>query len=171
MRTNFEAIRTYALAYAAIERLQRCEGALFPIGDQKTGVIAEFYARLFVAKQLPEAKLVYGTASEHAWDIIVRRPSLPDHKIQVKSVSSHSKTSRISPIHCGWHELYLMRFNEDFFPIGFWTLSASEAPWSGVKLGASTMPKRGVKNSGSEVFRGAVDRLDALVEVLTHAQA
>jgi hypothetical protein len=171
MRDHFEAILEYAKAYAAMERLQRQEGALFPIGDQKTGVIAEFYARLYVSDQFPEAKAIYGTPSEHAWDITVRREHLEDHKIQVKSVSSHSQTSRISPIHPGWHELYLMRFDAQFHPVGFWVLSSTVATWSGSKLGASTMPCRHPAKTGSAAFVGAVDRLDALNRVIERARA
>lgn len=166
MRHHFNAIRKYALAYAALEKLQRCENALFPIGDQKTGVIAEFYARLYVASRWPSARFIYGHPSEHAWDITVRRRRCADYKIQVKAVSSHSHTSRVSPIHPGWHELYLMRFNDEFAPIGFWVVSAAGRPWSKVTIEASTMPMRGVRRSGSAIFRDAADNLDELSQVL-----
>ena len=170
MRNLFAAIKGYALAYAAMEQLQRREGALFPIGDRKTGVIGEFYARLYAAHEWPKAALVYGTPSERAWDITVRRVAKPDHRIQVKAVSSHSQTSRVSPIHPGWDELYLMRFNADFMPVGFLVLQAANTPWSNVKLGASTMPKRDGKVSSAGVFRGAVDKLDSLIQILAKAQ-
>ncbi len=169
MRDHFAAIREYAKAYAALEKLQHQEKALLPIGDQKTGVIAEFYARLYAVDQYPGAEHLYGTPSQHAWDITVRRPLVADHKIQVKAVSAYSKTSRISPIHPGWGELYLMRLDDNFHPAGFWTLEASAVTWSGTKLGASTMPPTG--SLGSSPFFGAVDRLERLLEVVSNAQA
>lgn len=169
MRDHFTAIREYAKAYAALEKLQHQESALLPIGDQKTRVIAEFYARLFAVDQFPGAEHLYGTPSQHAWDIIVRRSRIADHKIQVKAVSAHSKTSRISPIHPGWNELYLMRLDDNFHPAGFWTLEASAVTWSGTKLSASTMPR--ISSLGSGPFLGAVDRLERLIEVISNAQA
>jgi hypothetical protein len=169
MKDHFDAIAVYAQAYAAMERLQRREGAIFPVGDQKTGVIAEFYARLYAATHFTNAELIYGTPSEHAWDITVRRAGQSDHKIQVKAVSAHSKTSRVSPIHPGWQELYLMRLDENLLPIGFWVLMAADTTWSGVRLGGATMPRVGDR-SGSAVFCNAEDRLAALLAVLEAAR-
>ena len=132
MKEHFSAIQEYALAYDAMERLQRTDSAVFPSGDQKTGVIGEFYARLYAKQQWlePQAEHVYGSPSEKAWDITIRRRDVPDHKIQVKTVSSHSQTSTVSKIHAGWDELYLLRLNKDFMPIGFWTLLSVDAPSS-----------------------------------------
>ncbi|OYX29950.1 MAG: hypothetical protein B7Z03_07415 [Hydrogenophilales bacterium 32-62-9] len=168
MKDHFSTILEYAKVYEAMEILQRREGALLPIGDQKTGVIAEFYARLFAAEKFPSAELIYGTPSEHAWDITVRRVGQPDHKIQVKAVSAHSTTSRVSPIHPGWHELYLMRLDKKLWPEGFWILSAKQATWSAQKLGASTMPRS--SGSGSVAFKGAEDNLPLLLSVLNAAR-
>jgi len=170
MHEYFSAIRDYAKAYAQMEALQRRSGALLPVGDQKTGVIAEFYGRLYAADQYPSAQLIYGTPSEHAWDITVRRTGALDHKIQVKAVSVHSRTSRISPIHPGWQELYLMRLDADFLPVGFWVLNASAATWSESKLGASTMPRADAPGTGSAAFCGAADKLDLLLRVLSQAR-
>lgn len=166
MKEIFAAIKVYAEAYSALERLQRADDSPLPIGDQKTGVIAEFYARLYAKDHFSDATLIYGSPSEHAWDITVQRQCMPDHKIQVKAVSVHSETSRVSVIHPGWHELYLMRLNEHMWPEGFWVLSASLADWSSDRLEGSTMPRRGVRSSGSRSFASAVDRLDALLAVL-----
>lgn len=129
MQEIFKAISTYADAYKSLEQIQRRDGSMLPIGDQKTGVIGEFYARLYAASIYPHAELVYGHPSEHAWDIKLRQAGREDHKIQVKTVSAHSSTSRISKIHPGWHELYLLRLDEDFFPVGFWSLHVSDVPW------------------------------------------
>jgi hypothetical protein len=152
-----------------LEKLQRSKDSLLPVGDQKTGVIAEFYGRLYAQQQYPEAVLVYGTPSERAWDIIVRRKNQTDHKIQVKAVSAYSETSRVSIIHPGWHELYLIRLDKMLWPEGFWVLLATDADWSSDKLEGSTMPKRGTAGSGSRSFTNAADKLPALLEVLKAA--
>jgi len=166
MKEIFDTITQYADAYAALEKLQRSKDSLLPVGDQKTGVIAEFYGRLYAQQQYPEAVLVYGTPSERAWDIIVRRKNQTDHKIQVKSVSAYSETSRVSIIHPGWHELYLIRIDKMLWPEGFWVLLATDADWSSDKLKGRTMPKRGAAGSGSRSFTNAADKLPALLEVL-----
>jgi len=166
----FKAISTYADAYKSLEKLQRRDGSMLPIGDQKTGVIGEFYARLYAASVYQDAKLVYGHPSEHAWDIKVRQQGKEDHKIQVKTVSAHSSTSRVSKIHTGWHELYLLRLDEDFLPIGFWAINVSEVSWGLSTLSSSTMPHRERFKSCSKAFRGCADRLDALLAVLLKVQ-
>lgn len=171
MEDHLSAIRQYAEAYERLERLQRAENALLPIGDQKTGVIAEFYARIYAQDQLPHSELIFGTPSEHVWDIKVRTAGRPDHLIQVKCVSAHSKTSRVSQIHPGWHELYLLRLNNEFRPIGFWTLQASDAAWSTSRLGGSTMPKRGIAASGSAVFSSATDQLEEMLRAIDRRKA
>lgn len=166
MEDHFSAILQYADAYARLERLQRTQNALLPIGDQKTGVIAEFYSRIHARAKFPESELFFGTPSQHVWDIRVRTPGQPDHLIQVKSVSAHSQTSRISRIHPGWHELYLLRLDDKFWPVGFWTLRAAGAPWSGRRLEASTMPARDASKSGSAAFSSAVDELEDMLAAI-----
>jgi len=171
MEDHFSAIRQYAEAYERLEHLQRAQNALLPIGDQKTGVIAEFYARIYAQTQFPASELIFGTPSEHIWDIKVRTAGQPDHLIQVKCVSAHSRTSRVSQIHPGWHELYLLRLNNQFWPIGFWTMKAADAVWSTTKLGGSTMPRPGLTASGSAVFSSAKDQLEHMLAAVTARRA
>lgn len=166
MEDHLSAIRQYAEAYERLERLQRAENPLLPIGDQKTGVIAEFYARIYAQDRIPGSEIIFGTPSEHVWDIKVKIAGQSDHLIQVKCVSAHSKTSRISQIHPGWHELYLLRLDKEFWPIGFWTLLATDAVWSTSRLGGSTMPNREISASGSAVFSSAIDRLEEMLRAI-----
>ena len=171
MEDHLSAIRQYAEAYERLELLQRAESALLPIGDQKTGVIAEFYARIHAQAQFPTSELIFGTPSEHIWDIRVRTPGQADHLIQVKCVSAHSKTSRVSQIHPGWHELYMLRLDNKFWPVGFWTMKAADVAWSTSRLGGSTMPRRGVVASGSAVFASAIDQLEEMLKHITARRA
>ena len=71
MKVIFDAISKYAEAYACLETLQRDEQTHLPIGDQKTGVIAEFYARLYAESIYDRKEVRYGHYSEHVWDIEV----------------------------------------------------------------------------------------------------
>ena len=63
----FRAIRQYAIAYKKLEEIQRA--GLLPIGDQKTGVIAEFYAQIYAERIYPRVKT--GHSSQSAWDLMV----------------------------------------------------------------------------------------------------
>ncbi|WP_148289826.1 hypothetical protein [Ideonella sp. B508-1] len=171
MKQIFEAIAEYAQVYEKLEQLQEAHRDLMPKGDQKTGVIAEFYARLYAQFAYPGAHLIYGTTSEHAWDITIQRDGYADHKIQVKAVSIHSTTSRVSNIHPGWHELYLLRLDRALYPEGFWTILASDAPWATEKIVGKTMPHRARSGSGSQIFRQACDKLGELNAVLQRSRA
>ena len=168
MKDIFAAITAYAHAYAVLENFQRSADSALPRGDQKTGVIAEFYARLFARHCFQGAELVYGSPSQRAWDITVRRVGSPLNYVQVKAVSSHSTTSRISPIHEGWNELWLFRLDRDFAPEGFWVLDAADCDWSNSTLKASTMPRG---TSLGRPFANAKDRLRELIAVLGDAGA
>lgn len=162
MKAIFSAIAGYAAAYETLEGLQRAHSILLPVGDQKTGVIGEFFARIFAKDDYPGAQFEYGTASQPGWDISIRRTGLADHRIQVKAVSCYSTMNRVSPIHPGWHELYLMRLNKKFLPDAFWVVDASKALWSAGTLKNKTMPRRNKRNTGSLELRNWIDRLDDL---------
>ncbi len=90
MQDIFEAIEKYAEAYTQLEQIQRSRPEEIPIGDQKTGVIAEFFARIFARHCFPKASFEFGSPSEHAWDIKVLHEDRSEIKIQVKAVSAHS---------------------------------------------------------------------------------
>jgi len=162
----FDAIDQYAKAYGTLEQLQRTRTAEIPIGDQKTGVIAEFFARIYAKSRFPNAIFEFGSASEHAWDIKVLQLGQPEIKIQVKAVSAHSQTSRVSPIHAGWHQLWLMRLDEHLRPQALWVIEAEKASWSQRLLKNRTMPKLGKNQSGSAELRGGANKTAAFLAAL-----
>ena len=165
----FDAIDQYADAYGRLEELQRARTSEIPIGDQKTGAIAEFYARIYAKHRFPTGKLEFGSASEHAWDIKVIQPGMREIKVQVKAVSAHSQTSRVSPIHPGWHELWLMRLDERLRPQALWVIEATRSPWSQSPLKNRTMPKLGNANSGSAELRCGSNETTAFLAALATA--
>ncbi len=169
MQDIFDAIDQYAKAYGTLEQLQRTRTAEIPIGDQKTGVIAEFFARIYAKTRFPKATFEFGSASEHAWDIKIVRPDRPDIKVQVKAVSAHSQTSRVSPIHAGWHQLWLMRLDEHLRPQALWVLEAERVSWSQCLMKNKTMPKLGNAQSGSTEFRGGANETAAFLAALVTA--
>lgn len=164
-----EAIERYAEAYAVLEKLQRERVEHLPRGDQKTGVIAEFYARIYALRRFPGSGLEFGTTSESGWDIKVAEPGGLTTKIQVKAVSGHSETSRVSPINPGWDHLWLMRLDDKLLPEGFWTIRAIDVPWSRQRLAHRTMPRRGITVSGSSELRDGKDEFEDLITALSAA--
>jgi hypothetical protein len=165
----FDAIAQYADAYGRLERLQRARTTEIPIGDQKTGVIAEFYARIYAKHRFPNGTFEFGSPSEHAWDIKVVLPAQREVKVQVKAVSAHSQTSRVSPIHPGWHELWLMRLDEHLRPQALWVIEEGNATWSRSLLKNRTMPKLGNTSSGSAELRGGTNETSAFLAALVTA--
>lgn len=169
MQDIFEAIEQYAEAYKRLEQIQRSRPEQIPVGDQKTGVIAEFFARIYAKRRFPEALFAFGSPSEHAWDIKVLREGRPDTKIQVKAVSAHSETSRISPIHPGWNQLWLIRLDEYLRPEALWVIQAENVAWSAQVLKNRTMPKLDRADSGSAEFRGASNETEAFLSAFVSA--
>jgi hypothetical protein len=112
----------YASAYRDLQNLQEMHTDLLPVGDQKTGVIGEFYAVLYLRALYPDAHISFSeNPSQNGWDIQVRISDHPNvSKVQVKTVSAYSSTRTISPISPGWDELYLLFLGNNLKPIGFW---------------------------------------------------
>lgn len=118
------AIDVYAKAYIRIEQLQQAEalkGAdqLIPIGDQKTGAIGEFYAATYLRAKHPSANVVLKPPNNHQVDIDLIE-SGETTRVQVKTVSRHSQTRTISPIHGGYHELHLILLDEKLRVVNYW---------------------------------------------------
>lgn len=162
----FSAIAEYAIAYARLEAIQRKRPNDLPRGDQKTGVIAEFFARIFSRTRFPKATLEFGTTSEHAWDLRVIRSNIVPLHIQVKAVSAHADIRGISPLHPGWNELWLMRLDKSLSPEGFWCFRKNEVSWSHKTIKSSTMPRRTKPKTGSAIYREARDKLPELLRAL-----
>jgi hypothetical protein len=139
------------------------------LGDQKTGVIAEFFARIYAKHRFPRAEFEFGSVSEHAWDIKVLQPGQQEIKVQVKAVSAHSQTSRVSPIHPGWNQLWLIRLNEHLRPEALWVIEASNVSWSNTPLKNSTMPKFGNPQSGSVKLRGGTNETSGFLAAIAEA--
>ena len=136
-----DAISEYAAAYRRLEDLQR-QGGPLQIGDQKTGVIGEYYVYRYLQRKYPSASLRYGTHSEKGWDIEVSE----DRKkvqFQVKTVSAYSRTRGLSPIHSGNYFLYVVSLNAEFCPDGFWLVRLAEYG-DGTVMSGVKCPRPGV---------------------------
>lgn len=119
----YRAIAAYATAYNRLEGLQRDEAErpdkLIPIGYQKTGAVGEFYAMRYLLTKNPGADVVLKPASNHQIDIVVTENG-NTKTVKVKTVSRHSKTRTVSPIHGSYDELHLILLDESFKVAYYW---------------------------------------------------
>jgi hypothetical protein len=162
-RSVREVIDRYAQAYADLQRLQCEMPELIPIGDQKTGCIGEFYASLYLRGRYPEAEIAFAGASNSGWDIDVANG--PVHsRIQVKTVSEHSQTRRISPIFAGWDELYLVYLNLKLRPAGFWVITDTSIVASDRPMLHSTCPSPCGWYGGSAKLRLGPNRVEEFMQ-------
>ena len=119
------AFDEYVKAYANLETLQK-NSNLLPGGDQKTGVVGEYYALLFALGTFKAASITLMPNSQKAMDIKVGQEPNPT-RIQVKTISAFSKTGKISSIkERGWELLYILHFDELFQPNGFWVVTPQD---------------------------------------------
>src|SRR5262245_15690110 len=89
-----KAIEDYARAYQRLEDLQTleaekpsCERLLPQKGDQKTGLIGEYWAIRYARLIFPDAMVVFGGHSQKGWDFKVIRERRRPLYIQLKTVS------------------------------------------------------------------------------------
>lgn len=115
-------INEYARLYKDFEEKQ--DGKILPGGDQKTGVIAEYYAKCYIEKVIG-VEAVYANAGK-SYDLHYTFNDIK-FKVQVKAVSAHSKTRIIAPLNLTKNEnnntfdyLYLISLDENFKPDGFY---------------------------------------------------
>ena len=107
-----EIIKLYSEVYYQFENFQKNKDNIFvpKTGDQKTGIIGEAFIFEYLSRQ-NETGLHFGSHSEKGWDIESSK-----YRYQVKTVSAFSKTKVLSPIHKGWHYLYLVQLDGNFLP-------------------------------------------------------
>jgi len=158
------AIAAYAEAYARLQELQE-KSKLIPKGDQKTGCIGEFYAYLYIRARFPQREVFYGGHNEKGWDIKVRLAD-GSKRFQVKTVSAYADARRISPIHPGWNELFLIYLDKDFKPIGFWIVAGNSIVAEGNVLKSCVCRKPGNPSTGSGIIPFSENRVAQLIEAV-----
>jgi hypothetical protein len=171
MNKEIEAlIRQYAAVYKKFEELQSGDHSALPNGDQKTGVIGEYYAKCYVYKK-------FGVDAEYAksgecYDLrFISEGRLI--KIQVKSVSAHSKTRIVAPLNLKrvdnekpFDYLYLISLDENFIPDGFYVndFDYLEKKANGKdRIQGSSMKGKsstGLVKDGSGIYDFSVNRVD-----------
>jgi hypothetical protein len=161
------AIVRYASAYDELQRLQ-VGTKVIPTGDQKTGCIGEFYARLFLADRYPDGMIRFGGHSQSGWDIEVDGPD-GIRRFQVKTVSAHSMTRRISRIAHGWDELLVVYLDTRLQPAGFWVITDKSIVEAGKFLRHCCSPQPGRPSGGSRAIPFGPDRIVELQKAVARA--
>lgn len=167
LRSVQAAIERYAVAYDDLQRLQMST-SLIPRGDQKTGAIGEFYVRIYLAARYPQSAIRFGGHSQSGWDIEVEVEG-GLRRFQVKTVSAHSTTRRISPIGYGWDELLLVYLDTRLQPAGFWIVTDTSIVSDGVMLRHCCCPTPDATRHGSKVIPFGPDRIAELREAVSRA--
>ncbi len=160
-------VDSYATGYRDLENLQRQalkEGVnpserLLPVGDQKTGVIGEFYGVLFARSQFcPQGYDVSLNANHSGKGFDIQVSQDPVYNIQVKTVSAFSNTRSTSP----WNnlsmcnEVYVFLLDKNFRPEKFWQVLVTEKIKSDCEGKRRTVPRT------REHFLGFENQVDAL---------
>jgi hypothetical protein len=117
-------IKRYANVYKKFESFQKGNNSLLPSGDQKTGVIAEYYAKCYIEKT--HSVIAEYAVSGESCDLRYKLNN-KEFKIQVKAVSAHSKTRIMAPLNLEMIDsnqpfdfLYLISLDENFIPDAFY---------------------------------------------------
>jgi len=111
---TISAITKYGSAYEQLEQLQK-DYDFLQKGDQKTGVIGEFFSYLYLKDKFPNGKITIPNASNKGVDLIVNS-NKEEYNYQVKTVSAFSETKRLSPLKNGWTHLILIVLDKSFMP-------------------------------------------------------
>ena len=135
-----EAIAAYAEGYERLEKLQQAENEqpvadrLLPgKGDQKTGLIGEYWALHYARYTYPSATITLAGHSQKYWDLYIAAPESPPLYVQVKTVSKFGQ-GKLSPIHQPnnatsaktsqtsgtWNELWILHLDWRLQPLALW---------------------------------------------------
>jgi len=171
-----KAIASFAQAYEALENLQAHEARkeahsalLPPTGDQKTGLIGEYWAIRYARIIFKDATVIFGGHSQKGWDLKIVKPRASTRYIQIKTVSDFGK-GKVSPICVPskkreandepdmpdyWDELWLLRLDRHFQPVVLWRLKPEHVAFNGACcLKGKTLRRHpDERNTGSTCFK------------------
>jgi hypothetical protein len=167
-------VKNYSLIYCQFEKLQNEN--IMPRGDQKTGVIAEYYAKLYIENHLG-FKCEFAKSGE-SYDISYKIGLEKEIRVQVKGVSAHSKTRIIAPLSLynkqakpAFDFLYLIDLNLEFIPIGFYINSYKQVTKNlndplKKKVQGTTMMQLTNNNKASKIYNFKENKVGELIKVI-----
>lgn len=141
-----EAMDQYLSALVKLERLQEESANLLPYGPMNIGKIGEYFAYVYLRHSNPGAEVIYGKATEKAWDIAVSSAN-GMIRYQVKTARVGSNPARFRHLEKGFDHLMVILLGKDYFPEDAFLLT-NDFEFS--YLSTFTIPFRGRK--GASVF-------------------
>lgn len=187
-----EAITGFARVYATLEELQKIEGdkapheALLPRkGDQKTGLIGEYWAIRYARAFFKEATVVFAGHSQKGWDLKVQGLNTPPHFIQIKTASEFGR-GKLSPIFRPsqrpavrdemespdyWDELWLLWLDRYFQPVVLWKLKPDQVEFAECDYlsGKSLRRNPSERTTGSGCFKW--EQAEAVTDIRAKLQS
>ncbi len=102
------------------------EEKIIPKGDQKTGIIGEFYAMIYAKHKHIDKPVKLKPTVNPTFDINIGND---EKKIQVKTISNYAKKKKITLKEINFEDidnseilLFLIHLDEKFNPINFWEI-------------------------------------------------
>ena len=178
-----KAIVRFARAYSDLEKLQAvqakkkpCKSLLPHKGDQKTGLVGEYWAIRYARWFFKGDTVVFGGHSQKGWDLKVTSERRKPRYIQIKTASDFGE-GKVSPIgkpsrikKAGdkrempnyWDELWFLRLNKSLQPVALWKLKLEHVEFNGkICINGKAMPYRlSDQSGGSDCFTW--DKADAV---------
>jgi hypothetical protein len=164
-----EAIEDFARAYQRLEELQTREmkksshERLLPQkGDQKTGLIGEYWAIRYARMVFSDSRVEFGGHSQEGWDFKVIRTRHKPLYIQLKTASDFG-TGKLSPI-CKpsrrpsvedgdelpryWDELWLLWLDKRLRPVVLWRFNPDQVEFNGAACLRGKSLRRPISRTG-----------------------
>jgi len=173
-------IQRYAEVYQDFEELQKqkVDNPELTGGDQKTGVIAEYYAKCYIEATFG-VEATYAKAGK-PFDISYNAKSGKLVEVQVKGVSEHSETRAIAPLRLidsegnpAFDYLYLVDLDRNFLPAGLyintWEQVTSKTEEGRIKIQGSKMRDTEKGRGGSAVYDFTDNKVEELKKALPRA--
>lgn len=182
------AIVAFAQAYEALDNLQAHEARkeahtalLPPKGDQKTGLIGEYWAIRYARSAFPNATAEFGGHSQKGWDFkLLRKRSKPTY-IQLKTASEfgNGKLSAIckpskrrlagegEELPDYWDKLWLLWLDRRLMPVVLWMFKPEHVEFNGADcLKGKTLRRHpDERNTGSNCFKW--DEAESVTAIFT----
>lgn len=109
-----KAIRAYTKAHNDLREILRKFPDHLPPGSITCGMIAEYYAKLYLDWKFDGATIQYGCANEKGWDLLLQLDNAEPVRYQVKAASAHNQARKISKIGSQCDRVIVTLLDQDY---------------------------------------------------------
>jgi hypothetical protein len=111
-----KAISAFAKAHNDLWDILRYYSDHLPQGSITCGMIAEYYAKLYLDWKFDGATIQFGSANEKGWDLLLQIDNAEPIKYQVKAISAFNRYRRTSAIGGDCDRLIVTSLDSNFHP-------------------------------------------------------